>query len=59
MDGMGPTVGVTIVDVDGDVAGSGLEPRVSVLVRDGCFCFLYLSNFLKSHFILWTLESGI
>ena len=49
-DGMGPTVGVAIVDVD--VAGSGLEPRVSVLVRDGCFDFLYLSNFFKSRFIV-------
>ena len=47
---MGPTVGVAIVDVD--IADSGLEPRVSVLVRDECFGFLYLSNFFKSRFIL-------
>ena len=47
---MGPTVGVAIVDVD--VAGSGIEPRVLVLIRDGCFGFLYLSKFFKSRFIL-------
>ena len=37
--------------VDVDVAGSVLEPRVSVMVSDGSFGFLDFSGFLEMRFI--------
>lgn len=50
MDGMGSAAqDVLIVDVE--VTGPRLEPRASVMVRDGCFDFLNLPIFLKKGFI--------
>jgi len=52
---MGSAVLIMIVDVE-DPA-SGLEPRVSAMVGDGCFAFSDLRSFLKMRFI--SLNSGL
>jgi hypothetical protein len=53
MDGMPACVGSTVLVmiVDAEVVGS-LEPRVSVIARDGSFGFLSLPNFFKRRFII-------
>jgi len=57
---MGSAVLIMIVDVED--AASGLEPRVSAMVGDGCFALSDLRNFLKMRFIslnngLWLLDT--
>jgi len=52
---MGSAVLIMVVDVED--AASGLEPRISAMVGDGCFAFSDLRNFLKMRFI--SLNSGL
>jgi len=48
---------VLIMIVDVEDATSGLEPRVSAMVGDGCFSLSDLRNFFKTRFI--SLNSGL
>jgi len=52
---MGSAVLIMVVDIED--AASGLEPRISAMVGDGCFAFSDLRNVLKKRFI--SLNSGL